>query len=59
MWPLMWLYRSVITINTTLQLLCVYIYIYINEKKNEKERKKGVCLDIWSDFLTSTKYLDS
>ena len=28
-WPLMWLNRSVVTINATLQLLDIYIYIYI------------------------------
>ena len=28
MWPLMWLNRSIVTINATLQL--IYIYIYIN-----------------------------
>ena len=27
-WPLMWLNRSVVTINATLQLLDIYIYIY-------------------------------
>ena len=27
-WPLMWLNRSVVTINATLQLLYIYIYIY-------------------------------
>ena len=30
-WPLMWLNRSVVTTNTTLQLLDIYIYIYIDK----------------------------
>ena len=29
MWPLMWLNKSVATINATLQFLDIYIYIYI------------------------------
>ena len=29
-WPLMWLNRSVVIINATLQLLYIYIYIYDN-----------------------------
>ena len=29
MWLLMWLNRSIVTINATFQLLDIYIYIYI------------------------------
>ena len=39
MWLLIWLNRSVATINATLQLLDIYIYIYI-ERERERERER-------------------
>ena len=37
-WLLMWLNKSITTINTTLQFIYIYIYIQ-REREREKEKK--------------------